>query len=195
MKNIAIFASGKGSNAKVIIDFFNASSSQIARVSLVVCNKADAAVMQVADEAGVEKVHLNKAVFDSKTDLLKLLANKKIDYIVLAGFLWLLPKFLIQAFPQKIVNLHPSLLPKFGGKGMYGMHVHQAVKQAGESYSGITIHLVDEHYDEGKILFQEKCFLQPNFSEQEIALAVQNLEHQYFAEVIFNYIQQDCLTN
>lgn len=188
MKNIAIFASGKGSNAKRIIDFFNTSNRHIARVSLVVCNKADAGVMQVADEAGVEKFHVNKDFFYSEKNFLELLESKKIDYIVLAGFLWLLPEFLIQAYAKKIVNIHPSLLPKFGGKGMYGMHVHRAVKQAGESYSGITIHLVDEVYDEGKILFQASCPVEPVDTAEDIAHAVQELEHKHYAEVILDYI-------
>ncbi len=141
-------------------------------------------MLDVARANGIETLVIDRKEWYQSETLLQLLQAKSIDFIVLAGFLWLLPKYLIQAFDRKIVNIHPALLPKHGGKGMYGMRVHEAVKTANELETGITIHYVDEHYDEGDIIFQKKCVLTPEDTSQEIAHKVQLLEHEYFAPVI-----------
>ncbi|MCB9277675.1 MAG: phosphoribosylglycinamide formyltransferase [Lewinellaceae bacterium] len=182
MKRIAIFASGTGSNAGKIIDFFK-NDDQV-RVDLVISNKADAPVLEMARKEGVETYLVNKAGFYESRELLGVLRNRQIDLIVLAGFLWLVPAYLIEAFPNKIINIHPALLPGYGGKGMYGMHVHEAVKKAGETRTGITIHYVNEHYDEGNIIFQSSCEINSGDSAEEIALKVRDLEHRHFAPVI-----------
>ncbi len=189
MKKIAIFASGRGSNAAKIVDFFN-HNQNVASVELIVSNKKDALVLEMAKEKGIRYQIVNRQGFYQTKDLLNLLYKYEIDLIVLAGFLWLVPKYLIEAFQANIINIHPALLPKFGGKGMYGMNVHKAVKAAGEKESGITIHYVNEAYDEGNIIFQASCRLEKDDTPEDIALKVQQLEHVHFAPQIAKLLQE-----
>ncbi len=182
MKNLAIFASGTGSNAKKIIEYFKNHSN--INVRLIVSNKKDAPVLDIARAHGIETRIIGRKDFYETEHLLQQLRAYNVDFIVLAGFLWLLPGYLVQAYPRRIVNIHPALLPKYGGKGMYGMHVHHAVKAAGDLETGITIHYVDENYDEGDIIFQKKCVLSANDTSEEIAHKVHALEHAYFPKVI-----------
>ncbi len=181
-KHIAIFASGSGSNAKKIIEHFEKNDK--IKVAIVIANKAEAGVLDIAQNAGIDTFILKRDYFYNSEQILTVLKEKEIDLIVLAGFLWLIPSYLVQHFPNQIVNIHPALLPKYGGKGMYGHHVHEAVKAAGETESGMTIHFVDEHYDEGNIIFQAKCELSPSDDALVIAKKVLSLEHQHFAKVI-----------
>lgn len=182
-KNIAIFASGRGSNAAKIIDYFQ-DKPEIARVVLIISNKSNAGVLAHARQNKIDHIILKRQDFFHSNILLEQLRSYGVDFIVLAGFLWLVPKYLIQAFPEKIINIHPSLLPEFGGKGMYGMNVHKAVKAAGKRATGITIHFVNEVYDEGKILLQEQCDISEQDEPQDIARKVQQLEHEHYPKVI-----------
>lgn len=188
MANIAIFASGTGTNAGKIIEYFKENPN--IRVVLVVSNKATAPVLNLADQHGIEKMVIRRRSFYETEGLLAGLRKRKVDFIVLAGFLWLIPEYLVRAYEKRMVNIHPALLPKYGGRGMYGMHVHQAVKAAGESASGITIHYVDEHYDEGSIVFQASCPLEPDDGPEDIARKVQRLEHQHFAPVVEQLVRK-----
>ena len=182
MTNIAIFASGRGSNAEKIINYFR--GHQHIRVQLIVSNKASAPVLDIAQVNDLEQLVLNRSSFYQTQDLLKTLSELEIDFIILAGFLWLIPPYLVETFRGKMINIHPALLPKFGGKGMYGMYVHEAVKKEGEKETGITIHFVNENYDEGAVIFQAKCPVLSTDSPQDIAKKVQRLEHLHFAPVI-----------
>ncbi|MFM7091701.1 MAG: phosphoribosylglycinamide formyltransferase [Bacteroidota bacterium] len=182
MKNIAIFASGAGSNARKIIEYF--SERKDINVKLIISNKKDAGVLPIAKAAAIDTYVVSRESFYHSTDLLVMLEQHQIDFIVLAGFLWLIPAYLIKHFPDSIVNIHPALLPKYGGKGMYGHFVHEAVHLAGESYSGITIHLVNEKYDEGSIVFQKKCEILPTDQVVDIAKKVQILEHSCYPVII-----------
>ena len=181
MKKIAILASGNGTNAEKIIEHFHHSSK--GKVAVVASNKKDAFVLERAKNWGIPVFCF------SKTELLEGNVKDKmvelgIDLIVLAGFLLKVPEALVEAFPNKIINIHPALLPKFGGKGMYGDLVHEAVKAAGETHTGITIHFVNNHYDEGEVIFQERIEVLPEDSPREIAQKVHDLEHKYFPKVI-----------
>lgn len=182
MKNIAIFASGTGSNAKKIIDYFR--SSKVARVALIISNNEDAGVLNHAKYDGIPFLIVRKKELKSEESLGNILAAHHIDFIVLAGFLLLLPQWLVRNFPDQIINIHPALLPKYGGKGMYGMRVHQAVFDAKEKYSGITIHYVNEKYDEGAIIFQARCNIEKVNNPSIIQKKVQLLEHFYFPRII-----------
>ena len=185
MTRIAILASGSGSNAEKIMEFFqNSAKGQIA---LVASNKPNAFVLERAKRFGVPSYTFSKKELDGGI-LLEKLQAEKIDMVVLAGFLLKIPVELIRAFPERIVNIHPALLPNYGGKGMYGSHVHEAVKAAGETQTGITIHLVNEHYDEGKIVFQAATPLVPEDTPETIAAKVHELEHRYFPEVLDSLI-------
>lgn len=185
-KRIAIFASGTGSNAQKIMEHFQHSTE--IKVGLVVSNKKEAGVLDIAHTFGVETLVINRALFQDEAAFLAVLQAHQIDFIVLAGFLWLVPAYLVAAFPDRIVNIHPALLPKYGGKGMHGSHVHEAVKAAGETETGITIHLVNEHYDEGGIIFQARCAVAPEDSAVDIARNVLALEHRYFPEVVEKWV-------
>ena len=188
MINIAIFASGTGSNARKIVEYF--SNHDDICVNLIVSNKREAKVLELANEYdGICSFVLEKDYFYRSEDLLNVLEAEDVDYIILAGFLWLVPPYLIQKFPNRILNIHPALLPKFGGKGMYGMNVHRAVKAAMEKESGPTIHLVNEDYDKGAILFQKTAPLNPNDTPEDIAAKVLKLEHQHYSSVIEDYIK------
>ncbi|MBO4282129.1 MAG: phosphoribosylglycinamide formyltransferase [Bacteroidales bacterium] len=186
MKNIVIFASGNGSNAQNIAEFF--ATRQDARIAKIFCNKKNAYVFERAKNLGIPSRLITKEEFDSDA-FVRELRETPADLIVLAGFLWLVPARLVQAFPGRIVNIHPALLPKFGGKGMYGDNVHQAVIAAGETQSGITIHLIDEHYDKGRTLFQARCSVEPQDTPETLAQKVHALEYRHFPEEIANYLQ------
>jgi len=182
VKNIAILASGAGSNAQKILEYF--SDRMDIAVRLIVSNKKEAGVLNIAKLASIDTFVVNRDSFYSTTDLLVELDKRKIDFIVLAGFLWLIPPYLIQHYPERIINIHPALLPKYGGKGMYGHFVHEAVHLAKDTHSGITIHFVNEKYDEGSIVFQERCEILPSDQPEDIAKKVQVLEHSHYPTVI-----------
>ena len=182
LKNIAILASGAGSNAQKILEHF--SDRMDIAVRLIVSNKQEAGVLNIAKVASIDTFVVTRDSFYSTTDLLVELDKRNIDFIVLAGFLWLIPSYLIQHYPDRIINIHPALLPKYGGKGMYGHFVHEAVHLAKDNHSGITIHYVNEKYDEGSIVFQEKCEILPSDQPEDIAKKVQVLEHLYYPTVI-----------
>ncbi len=174
-------ASGSGSNAEKIMEHFQNSTK--AKVALVASNKADAFVLERAKKFGVPSFTFTRKEMDAGV-LLQKLQEEKIDWVILAGFLLKIPEDLIRAFPDHMVNIHPALLPKYGGKGMYGSLVHEAVKAAGDTETGITIHLVNEDYDEGKIIFQAASSVTPDDTPETIAEKVHALEHRYFPEVI-----------
>jgi phosphoribosylglycinamide formyltransferase 1 len=182
MKNIALLASGAGSNVQNIAHYF-ANKPEV-RISLVITNNSNAGVIEKCKNLNIPLIYLSKAGFLNENTLLNTLNGFSIDLIVLAGFLLKIPDTLVQAFPNKIVNIHPALLPKFGGKGMYGMHVHRAVKEAGETASGITIHYVNEHYDQGGVIFQAKTALNKQDTPEDIAKKVQALEALHFPATI-----------
>lgn len=175
---IAIFASGTGTNARNIITFFECHP--YIRVSLVVTNKADAGVLEVAKQARIPSVYISNADINRSEVVLGVLQQYQISFIVLAGFLRLIPPYLVAHYPSHIVNIHPALLPKYGGKGMYGMNVHQAVIQNGETESGITIHYVNEHYDEGNIVMQAHCNVAANDTPETLAKKIHELEYQHY---------------
>jgi phosphoribosylglycinamide formyltransferase-1 len=180
-KNIAIFASGGGSNAEVIINHFE--NSDVAQIALIVTNKARAHVIERAKSRAIPYyVHPNEDIDNG--NLVAKMKVFEIDFIVLAGYLKRIHPDLISAYPNHIVNIHPALLPKFGGKGMYGMHVHCAVVEANEKTSGITIHYINENYDEGNIIEQHECLIPANASPEMVQKLVLELEHQYFAQSI-----------
>ena len=181
-KNIAIFASGNGTNAENIIRYFQ--NSELVNVKLVLADRETAFVLERARRLNVPFACLGKAAWADGTAVLSLLEDKGIDFIVLAGFLARVPDCILHAYPNKIINIHPALLPKFGGKGMYGDRVHEAVVMAGESESGITIHYIDEHYDEGSIIFQAKCSVLPGDTPAEVAKKVHALEYEWFPRII-----------
>ncbi|RBL94206.1 phosphoribosylglycinamide formyltransferase [Chitinophaga flava] len=182
MKNIVIFASGAGSNAQRIIDHFR--NSDKARVALIVCNKPGAGILDIAQREGIPSVLIEKEKFFHTDTYVNLLKEKETDLVVLAGFLWKVPTNLVQAFPNRIINIHPALLPKFGGKGMYGHFVHEAVVAAGETESGITIHYVNEKYDDGETILQERCIVTKEDTPETVARKVQALEHQWFPVIV-----------
>ena len=187
-KRIAIFASGSGSNAQKILEYFKDHSS--AEISIILSNNPDAYVLQRADNFEIPTHVFDRDEFYHSDNILNLLTNLQIDLVVLAGFLWLIPKNLIHAFPNRIINIHPALLPSYGGKGMYGNHVHQAVLEAKEPESGITIHYVNERFDEGKIIYQAKYRIDPDDTIELIQFKGQQLEHLHYPKVIENIIKE-----
>lgn len=182
MKQLAVFASGSGSNAEHLAVTF--AQGGIARVAAIYCNNPKAYVIERAAKLNIPLVLFNRDEFVHAESLVRDLHDRQIDLIVLAGFLWLVPEPLTRAFAGRIVNIHPALLPKFGGKGMYGMAVHKAVLAAGETESGITIHLIDEVYDRGKILLQVSCPVLPDDTPETLADRVHQLEYQHYPGVI-----------
>ena len=187
MIQIAIFASGNGSNAAKIIEHFKPHKD----VSFVVLsNNANAFVIERAKRLGVEVAIFEKNELYKTESVLRFLECKETDLIVLAGFMWLIPSNLIAAFPDKIVNIHPALLPKYGGKGMYGENVHKAVIENKETHSGITIHLVNEEYDEGQIIFQEKLKIEPKDTPEIVAHRIHALEHLYYPLIIEELVEE-----
>lgn len=181
-KNIAIFASGNGTNAENIIRYFQ--NSGLVRVELVLTNRETAFVMERARSLNVPSAYMTKGEWEDGSAVLSLLKDKKIDFIVLAGFLARVPDCILHAYPNKIINIHPSLLPKFGGKGMYGDRVHEAVVAAGERESGITIHYINERYDEGAVISQYKCSVLPHDTAEQVAEKVHALEYEFYPQVI-----------
>jgi phosphoribosylglycinamide formyltransferase-1 len=183
---IAVFASGSGTNAEEIFKYFQNHSS--ISVVLLLCNNPQAAVLRRAAKYNIPAKLFTREDFIGSEKVLDWLKEMNVTHVVLAGFLWLLPEYLIRTFPKEIINIHPSLLPKFGGKGMYGSKVHEAVKQSGESETGITIHVVNKHYDEGQVLYQASCKLEPTDTPELIASKVHRLEHKYYSEVIERWV-------
>ena len=180
--NIAIFASGTGTNAQQIIDHF--ASVPSVKVALIVCNKPGAGVLTIADKENIPSLLIEKERFFNGDHYLDELQNNRIGFIVLAGFLWKFPVQLIKAFPKKIINIHPALLPKYGGRGMYGRFVHETVLDNKEKESGITIHYVDELYDHGEIIFQAKSAVDENETPDTLAQKIHKLEHSHYPAVI-----------
>jgi phosphoribosylglycinamide formyltransferase-1 len=181
MKRIVIFASGSGTNAENIIKYFQKNT--VATVVQVLSNKKDAKVLERCIRLNIKSLHFNRNDFFDTDTILKLL-KEKADFIILAGFLWRVPQKIINAFPNKIINIHPALLPKYGGKGMYGMHIHKAVVANNERETGITIHYVNENYDEGAIIFQKSVNLDENDTPEDVAKKIHQLEMEYFPKVI-----------
>jgi phosphoribosylglycinamide formyltransferase 1 len=182
MNNIAVFASGSGTNAENIIHFFRPDKK--IKVKLIVSNKAAAKVLERAENHNIDHFVFSRGQFYESEEVLNKLVEYDIDFIVLAGFLLLVPANLIQQFPNKIVNIHPALLPKYGGKGMYGSKVHESVIANGEKESGITIHYVNERYDEGNIIFQATCPIDEGDTAEILASKIHKLEYAHFPRVI-----------
>jgi formyltetrahydrofolate-dependent phosphoribosylglycinamide formyltransferase len=181
-KHLVIFASGAGSNAQQIINYFR--SAALIKVVLIVCNKPGAGVLSIAEKEGIPTLLIEKERFFRGDAYVPLLQDVHTDLIILAGFLWKIPHALISTFPRRIVNIHPALLPKWGGKGMYGQYVHESVLQAGEVESGITIHYVDEQYDHGDIIFQTACPVLEGDTHETLARRIHQLEHLHYPVVI-----------
>jgi phosphoribosylglycinamide formyltransferase-1 len=188
MKRIAIFASGSGTNAQRIIEHFKDNAD--IEVSLVLTNNSKAFVLERAAKLKVPSFVFDRNLFYESNQVHDILTEIGVDFIVLAGFLWLIPANILQSWPGRIVNIHPALLPKFGGKGMYGDRVHQAVIEAGEKETGISIHYVNEKYDEGEIIFQEKFEVLPGDTPETIAGRIHELEHKHFPIVIEELLSQ-----
>ncbi|MGB5417621.1 phosphoribosylglycinamide formyltransferase [Algibacter sp.] len=182
MKRIVIFASGSGTNAENLIKFFHNSDN--ASVIQVLSNNPHAKVLERAKNLKVSALSFNRIAFSKTDDVLHILKASKPDLIVLAGFLWKFPEHILNAFPNKVINVHPALLPKYGGKGMYGMHVHEAVVANNETETGITIHYVNEHYDEGAIIFQARCEVNSDDSAENVAEKIHKLEMEHFPLVV-----------
>lgn len=181
MHSLIIFASGAGSNAKAIIDYFK--KTETAKVSLIVCNKVGAGVLDIAEQENIPVLLIDKEKIKAHGFVDQLLAEKP-SLIVLAGFLWKIPEAIVQHFDNKIINIHPALLPKYGGKNMYGSNVHKAVIAAKEKESGITIHYVNEVYDEGKVIVQAHCNISTDDDDVTLAKKIHYLEHFYFPRTI-----------
>ncbi len=189
MQQIAVFVSGTGSNARVLIDYL--ARSPVGRVRLLISNRADAPALRMAAERGVETLMLDRREFYETENLLQELRRRRIEFIALAGFLWLVPPYLVRAYAGRMVNIHPALLPKYGGKGMYGSRVHRAVRAAGEDESGITIHWVTEEYDEGNIILQARTPLAAGDTAEQIGARVLELEHRHYAPVVEQLLQKN----
>jgi phosphoribosylglycinamide formyltransferase-1 len=187
MTQLAIFASGTGTNAKNIIDRFR--NHPIIKVSLIVCNKPGAGVLSITAEEGIPAMLIEKEPFFQGSAYVPQLREKEIDYIILAGFLWKIPEALIKAYPRRIINIHPALLPKHGGKGMYGRFVHEAVIAGSDRETGITIHYVDEQYDHGEPIFQARVEVEPGDGPDTLARKVQVLEYEHFPAVIERIVE------
>jgi len=188
MKRIVILASGSGTNAENIIKYFK--NSAIIKVELVLSNKKEAKVLVRADRLGIDFDSFNREDFTGTNKIFELLKNKA-DYIILAGFLWKIPESITRAFPDRIINIHPALLPKYGGKGMYGMHVHNAIVENKERESGITIHYVNENYDEGAIIFQKRFDVLPTDNADNVAEKIHILEYENFPKIIEKVILEN----
>ncbi|MEX1240019.1 MAG: phosphoribosylglycinamide formyltransferase [Cyclobacteriaceae bacterium] len=188
---LALFASGSGTNAEEIFKYFKHHPS--VEVALLLSNNRDAYALRRAEDHGIKSLVFNRKEFSEGTIISDLLNKNAVTHIVLAGFLWLLPEYLLRSFPDRIINIHPALLPKFGGKGMYGSRVHEAVKASGELETGITIHLVNDRYDEGRILFQGSCPIAENFSPDQIAACVHKLEHEHYPRVIEKWVLEQLM--
>jgi phosphoribosylglycinamide formyltransferase 1 len=188
MKNIAIFASGSGTNAENIIKYFSNSNS--AKVTLVLSNRSEALVLKRAAALNIETYFFERDDLYSSGKVLRSLLSHRIDFIVLAGFLWLVPADILNTFKNRIVNIHPALLPSYGGKGMYGEKVHKSVIENCETESGITIHLVNESYDEGDIIFQARCSVEPEETPESLAVKIHSLEYEHFPRIVEELIEK-----
>ncbi len=186
IKKLAVFASGNGSNAEKIFEHFKGKDN--VGVALLLTNNPKARVIKRAEKYNVPVEVFNRKRFYDTDEITEMLLSHEINLIVLAGFMWLVPPSLVKAFPDKIVNIHPALLPKFGGKGMYGEFVHKAVLEAKEKESGITIHYVNDRYDEGQIIFQAKCSIAPEETPDTLADKIHLLEHKHYPLVIENIL-------
>ena len=186
LPRIAIFASGNGSNAQRIADFF--SGKGILEIVAIYCNNPDAFVLERAKEMKIPSILFNRSTFIQSHEILDDLIARDVDWIILAGFLWLIPGYILNAYPQKIINIHPALLPNYGGKGMFGARVHEAVITSGDTESGITIHYVNERYDEGQVIFQEKCQIVSEDTPESLAGKIHKLEYEYFPQEISKLI-------
>ena len=182
MKRIVIFASGSGTNAENIIKYFQ--KTNLAEVTLVLSNKSDAKVLDRAEKLSVSSESFTKSEFIDSAKITTILRKESPDLIVLAGFLLKFPEFILKEFPNKVINIHPALLPKYGGKGMYGMHIHKSVVKNKESETGITIHYVNENYDEGAVIFQERFQLSENDTAASVASKIHELEYEFLPKVI-----------
>jgi phosphoribosylglycinamide formyltransferase-1 len=182
MKRIVIFASGSGTNAENLIKFFH--NRENASVIQILTNNPHAKVLERAKKLKVSALSFNKIAFTETDDVLNILKSSNPDLIVLAGFLWKFPETILAEFPNKVINIHPALLPKYGGKGMYGRHVHEAVVSNKEKETGISIHYVNEHYDEGAIIFQAKCDVKSSDSVEDVAEKIHKLEMEHFPKVV-----------
>jgi phosphoribosylglycinamide formyltransferase-1 len=182
MKRIAVFASGSGSNAENIVKFFR--NNDLARVTIILSNKKDAYVLERAQQLGVPSISFNREDFYNSNKIVRTLEEQGIDMVVLAGFLWLVPQSLIDKYDGRIVNIHPALLPKYGGKGMFGMNVHNAVVAEKETETGITIHYVNGRYDEGNVIFQAKVSVNPSDTPEMVADKVHHLEYEHFPKIV-----------
>ena len=182
MKRIVIFASGSGTNAENLIKFFH--NRENASVIQVLSNNPLAKVLDRCKTLKVSALSFNKKAFTETNDVLNILKASKPDLIVLAGFLWKFPEFILNEYMNKVINVHPALLPKYGGKGMYGMRVHEAVVANNETETGITIHYVNEHYDEGAVIFQTKCSVEKNDTAEDVAVKIHELEMEHFPKVV-----------
>jgi len=187
-KNLAILASGSGSNAEKIIHYFR--NHKTINPVCVITNNENSGVIERAEKAHIPSQYFSRSDFKSPTGVLQYLKSKEVDYIVLAGFLLKIDPEIIAQYPDRIINIHPALLPKYGGKGMYGNKVHESVVLNKETESGITIHLVNENYDEGRIIFQAKCEVSPQMGAKQLAAKVQQLEHQHFPKIIEEFVEK-----
>lgn len=182
MKRIVIFASGSGTNAENLIRFFH--NRETGSVVQVLTNNPHAKVLDRAKNLNISALSFNRIAFSQTNDVLNILKASQLDLIVLAGFLWKFPEHILHEFPNKVINIHPAILPKYGGKGMYGNFVHEAVVANREAETGITIHYVNEHYDEGAIIFQTKCDVNPSDSAEDVAAKIHELEMEHFPKVV-----------
>jgi len=187
MPRLALFASGNGSNIQRIADYF--SGDHHVTIDLILINNPQAYVIERATNLKIPSVVFNRKEFYESNYVLDILTVQNISHIILAGFLWLIPGNILSAYPGKILNIHPALLPKYGGKGMYGMHVHQAVIASGDTESGISVHYVNEKYDDGQIIFQSRCPLTPEDTPETLAAKIHELEYRYFPEVIESVVK------
>jgi phosphoribosylglycinamide formyltransferase 1 len=185
---VAIFASGAGSNAQKLIDYFR-KHSQI-KIALIVCNKPGAGVLTIAQKENIPSLIIEKEQFFRGNAYVDELKQQNIDFIVLAGFLWKVPVQLVKAYPQRIINIHPALLPNYGGKGMYGRFVHEAVIEAKETESGISIHYVDELYDHGQLIFQARCTIEAGDTPDSLAQKIHALEHEHYPLIVEKVIEE-----
>ncbi len=186
--NIAIFASGSGSNAQRIIEYFE--QRQDIKVKVLLANRPDAYALERAKKLGIPTFVFSREDFFSSDRVLEYLKENSVDWIVLAGFLWLIPQNLLKNYPDRIINIHPALLPAYGGKGMYGSKVHQAVITAKEKESGISIHYINERYDEGEMIYQAKCLIEPGDTPESLAEKIHRLEHEHFPVIIDKVITE-----
>ncbi|MFO7923116.1 MAG: phosphoribosylglycinamide formyltransferase [Bacteroidales bacterium] len=189
MINIAVFASGSGTNFQALVDYF--SGNKYIEIKLLLCNRPGAAVLSRAEKAGIDNYVFTRQELERSTKVKDILKKYNIHFIVLAGFLLMIPKDIIKAWPDRIVNIHPALLPKYGGKGMYGMNVHEAVISSGDRFSGITIHMVNEEYDRGSIVSQHTCEVKEDDTPESLAGRIHKLEHHWYPRIIEKLLVAD----